>query len=481
MQTSLGYYITVTKRWAWVILLGIVLCGSATFIVEKFLPKTYDAKATLIVSAGSPSSSTYDMANATLILMPTYTNLVTNSRVMQDVAAKHTDIDLTKVPIVAKQQSGTENIDVTVSYKDPQVAAQIANDIATSYSNFLNAYTGGIVTVMPIPAVAPLLSDPSKPKPTQDALIGALAGLGLALAVIVIFEWVDDRLTSPDELQKLVALDALTIIPELSAKQRNKNAEETPELAEGCRILCASLNMAQAAYPFKMVMVTSALTGEGKSTIAANIASFLAMSGKRVLLVDADLRHPVLDQHFQLENRKGLSNAFLEMWPQVQVEMEGQPTEIPSLRVLTAGVLPSNPSELLQSHLAHQLFNHFRNSQHFDYIIFDVPPVLPVADAQILASYIQATVLVVDASKTSRKLIKRAKQILSRTGTRVLGIAVNKSQWPEYSDIQDYLGTMQQRPRADITISMPPNMPPPSNNRIDANHPNPAMLRSPNR
>jgi capsular exopolysaccharide synthesis family protein len=287
-------------------------------------------------------------------------------------------------------------------------------------------------------------------------MFGALAGLGLSIALVVLFEWIDDRLTGPDDVRTLLSLDPLTVIPELSAQQRTKNAEDTPALAEGCRILCANLNMAQAIHPFKMVMVTSALASEGKSTIAANIASFLAMSGKRVLLVDADMRHPVLDQHFQLDNRKGLSSAFLEPWPQVQMELDGKPTEIPSLRVLTTGVLPSNPPELLQSHLAHQLFNHFRNAQQFDYIIFDTPPLLPVADAQVLAAYIQTTVLVVDASKTSRKVLRQARQTLSRTSTRVIGVAINKSPWPGYGDIQDYLSGVQQRPRADIAVSTPP-------------------------
>jgi capsular exopolysaccharide synthesis family protein len=184
------------------------------------------------------------------------------------------------------------------------------------------------------------------------------------------------------------------------------------------------------------------------------------MSGKRVLLVDADLRHPVLDQHFQLDNRKGLSSAFLENWPQVQSDLEGQPTEIPSLRILTSGVLPSNPPELLQSYLAHQLFNYFRNTQKFDYIIFDTPPLLPVADAQIIASYVQATVLVVNASKTSRKVLQQGKQILNRTSTHVIGVAINKSQWPGYGELQDYLSNMQQRPRADITLAMSPKSKP---------------------
>lgn len=455
MQSSLSRYILIAKRWAWLVILGVVLCGGTTYVVSKLMHPVYKATALLVLSAGS-GPSPYENTTASLSLLPTYANLLQSSKVLEPVAQRH---QLT-VPQLAGMmkvtpQSNTEIIQLDVSSGSADGAAQIANEIGQSFSQFVNTQMGGTVQIQVLQATPPIT--PDRPKPSQDAIFGVLAGLGLSIAFIVLFEWIDDRLSSPDEVRKLLNLDPLTIIPELSAKQRSKNAEETPALAEGCRILCANLNMAQAAHPFKMVMITSALAGEGKSTIAANIASFLAMSGKRVLLVDADLRHPVLDQHFQLNNQKGLSSAFLENWSQAQMDLEGQPTEIPSLRVLTTGMLPSNPPELLQSHLAHQLFNHFRNTQQFDYIIFDTPPLLLVADSQILASYIQSTVLVVDASKTSRKVLQQARQILNRTSTRIIGVALNKSPWPGFSDVQDYMSDVLQRPRADIAMSTPPH------------------------
>lgn len=454
MQSSLGRYAVIAKRWAWLVILGVVICGGLTFIVSKLMHPVYTATSVLLVQVSSGSSPA-ENTTAALTLQTSFSPLVTNAKVMEPVASKY-GMTLAQLNSMVKvtPESNTVNIDVAVSAGDPNTAANIANAIGSSFQQYMNTLEGGTVQVIIVQAVPP--TSPSRPQPLQNAMFGALAGLGLSIALIVLFEWMDDRLTGPDDVRTLLSLDSLTVIPELSAQQRSKNAEDTPALAEGCRILCANLNMAQAIHPFKMVMVTSSLAGEGKSTIAANIASFLAMSGKRVLLVDADMRHPVLDQHFQLDNRKGLSSAFLEPWPQVQMELDGKPTEIQSLRVLTTGVLPSNPPELLQSHLAHQLFNHFRNAQQFDYIIFDTPPLLPVADAQILAAYIQTTVLVVDASKTSRKVLRQARQTLSRTSTRVIGVAINKSPWPGYGDIQDYLSNIQQRPRADIAVSTPP-------------------------
>lgn len=479
MRNSLSRYFIVAKRWAWLLILGVVICSGGTYAITKFLINpTYVASAKIIIRV-TTSNSQQDNTLAAIAMIPTFSQVVSDPKVLAPVANAHKlTLDQLSQMITVKQQSTTLILEIDVSNTNPKLAAQLANEVCQSFlHNYLAptytiptntlVNTNGIslntlpptitqITGVLLPAVVPIL--PIQPKPGPDALVGAAAGLGLAIALIVLFEWLDDRLASPDEVQKLLGLDLLTVIPQLSQGQRQKKAEETPELAEGCRTLCASLNIAQIQRPFKLVMVTSALAGEGKSTVASNIASFLAMSGKRVLLVDSDLRHPVLDQHFQLANNQGLSNALLEMQTRSEQRLDGQPTEIPSLRVLTAGILPSNPSELLQSPLAHQLFNHFRNTKDFDYVIFDTPPLLPIADAQILASYIQVTILVADASKTPRKALARAKEVLNRTGTRILGVTLNKSQWVDFTAVEDELSNIQQRPRADI-IQSPSNAP----------------------
>jgi capsular exopolysaccharide family len=457
MKMSLSHYILLAKRWAWLIILGVVMCGGITYIVTKLTPPVYEATTSLVISL--PGSSQYDSAQAALTMQTAYNQLITDPKVLEGVANEHNmPLNQLQNMVSTKPQPNTPIIAVIVDNTDPALATQISIDVAHNFESYADTNLNTQAQFTVIPAVQPTI--PIRPKPTTDAIFGALAGLGLALAIIVIFEWIDDRLTAPEEINTLLGIDTLTIIPELSRKQRTQNAEDTPELAEGCRMLCANLNMAQAVRPCKLVMVSSALTGEGKSTIAANMSSFLAMSGKRVLLVDADLRHPVLDQHFQVKSQKGLANAFLEPWKQAESELDGQPTEIPSLRILPAGLLPSNPSELLQSPLAVQLFNYFRTTPKFDYVIFDTSPLLPISDAQIIATYMQITILVIDASHTSRKAMLRAKRMLARTSTRLLGVALNKSKWSEFGAVRDYLGNIQSRPRANIDTVIPPQTPP---------------------
>jgi polysaccharide biosynthesis transport protein len=457
MQSPLSRYVTLAKRWMWVIVLGIVLCGGAAYVFSKSIKPVYQASAQLVVNLSS-TTTPYDV-NGSLAIAPTYAQLLTSSAVLNPVVAKHPGMTLTQLSgmVSVKPQSNTQIIELDVQNADPVLSMQLANEISQSLNQFANTRLSGGIQVVP----AELPTAPISPKASLNTGIGALVGLALAVALIVLFEWIDDRLRSPEEVQELLGLDTLAVIPQLSRKQRHKNSEDVPALAEGCRMLCANLNAAQVIKPFKLVMVTSALAGEGRSSIAANLASFLAVSGKRVLLVDADLRRPGLHQHFQLDNRSGLSGAFLDMWMEVKTELDGQPTEVPTLRVLTAGVLSSNPAELLQSPMAHKLFDDFKKASQFDYVIFDTPPLLPVADAQILASYVQVVILVVDASRTPRKMLLHAMRVLSRTRVTVLGVVINKSRWSEDGNISGYLNDVwQRRPRVGINMNTPPNSPP---------------------
>ncbi len=450
MQSPLSRYVTLAKRWAWLIVLGIVICGGVTYAVSKLIRPVYQASATLILTVGAGPS--YDTTTATLEALPTYAQLITTPRVLKPVLAQHPGLTMQQLlgMVTVKPQSNTQLIELDVDNTNPSLAAQLANQISQSFAQYTNTELLGTIQVLPadIPTV------PTKPKPSLYAGIGALVGLGLAIALIIIFEWLDGRLAKLDEVQERLGLETLTIIPHLSRKERNKSIEEIPVLAERCRILSSSLNAIQADHPFKMLMVTSALPGEGKSTVAANLAYFMAISGKRVLLVDANLRQPTLDQHFQLENYPGFSDALLEAWTHLEVKVDGQPTEVPTLFVLPGGGIPANAADMLSSPSMELLFEHFTKAP-YDYVIFDTPPLLPVADAQILAMYIQATILVVDASKTPRKLLLRARQILDRTRTSMLGVVINKSPWSDYDGIRHYINGVR-RPKDSLLIVMPP-------------------------
>src|SRR5260370_2693660 len=385
MQNTLSHFTLLIKRWWWLVALGIVLCSGTTYVISKLIHPVYQATAILIVNFQT-SPSSYDSVSASLQAVQTSAQLLQSPAVLGPVLALHPGMtlkDLTAM-ITVTPKPNSQLIELDVDNTNPTLAMNIANEISNQFVQFVNPQLSA--SVLPVYATRP--TSPIRPRPLQDAGIGALVGLGLALALIFLFEWIDDRLASPEEVQDLLGMETLAIITLLSRRELIKKAEEVPALAEACRMLCASLNAAQALRPFKLVMVTSALAGEGKSTVAANLASFLALAGKRVLLVDADLRRPVQYRHFQLDNSRGLSHALVPTSSLHEMEPQSQATKIQRLRGLTAGVPSSHSAELLQWPPTDKLFDYFMKAP-FDYILFDTPPLLPVADAQALASHIQ--------------------------------------------------------------------------------------------
>ena len=170
-----------------------------------------------------------------------------------------------------------------------------------------------------------------------------------------------------------------------------------------------------------------------------------------MLLVDANLGNPALDAHFNLQTPQELANGLVVTWPEIEKHLNGQPTSVSNLyvltagvldlRVMTAGVMANSATDLLQSPWADQLFEHFKKSP-FDYVIFDAPALLSAADTQTLASYAHTALLVVDASKTPRKVLSQVKRSLHRLPIQALGLVLNKSAWglrPAYDSRNQYL------------------------------------------
>ena len=173
--------------------------------------------------------------------------------------------------------------------------------------------------------------------------------------------------------------------------------------------------------PIQVIMVTSANPGDGKSTSASNLAVVYAQAEKRVLLIDADLRKPTMHHFFMVSNRGGLTNVLTK---QMVLDAAIKDTAIEGLQVLPSGPTPPNPSELLSSRRMAELLKELRG--RYDVIIVDTPPVLAVADAQIVSSLCDGTVLVMKAGGVKRELALKAKASLEHAKARILGVVLNK-------------------------------------------------------
>ncbi|MFN6758648.1 CpsD/CapB family tyrosine-protein kinase [Enterococcus hirae] len=205
----------------------------------------------------------------------------------------------------------------------------------------------------------------------------------------------------------------------------------TSSISEQYRMLRTNIQFALATgQKNKMIIVTSSGSGEGKSTISSNVAVVFAKFGQRVLLVDADLRKPVIHKIFQLNNSSGLSTVLSSSESVVDAI---QQTQIENLSILSSGPTPPNPSELLSSLRMGQILEELR--QLFDVIIFDTPPVVPVTDAQIMSSKADGTLLVVRENTSRKDSLTKAKELLKMAQARVIGVVYNGA---DHTKVADY-------------------------------------------
>ncbi|MBI5302354.1 MAG: CpsD/CapB family tyrosine-protein kinase [Chloroflexi bacterium] len=192
-------------------------------------------------------------------------------------------------------------------------------------------------------------------------------------------------------------------------------------ISEAYRTLRTNLEFTSLDKPICSMVVTSAAPEEGKSTTLANLAVTIAQAGKRVILVDCDLRRPSLHRVFDAKNAPGFTDMMRD--DALMKNPPLQETQVPALRLLASGTIPPNPSELLASRRMSDVIAALQ--QHADVILFDAPPIIAVTDAAVLASKVDAVLLVLSAGKTRREHARKAKQLLDKVNARLIGTVLN--------------------------------------------------------
>jgi polysaccharide biosynthesis transport protein len=230
----------------------------------------------------------------------------------------------------------------------------------------------------------------------------------------------------------------LVIASSKEAVELVTQARPQSQMAESYRALRTSLLLSNLGAPPKVIMVTSALPQEGKSTTSINCAVVLAQKGVRVLLIDADLRRPSIHKTLGMGPRSGLSNVLTGSTTLEQAITRS--TILPNLQILPAGTPPPNPAELLASTNMRDVLNQLR--EQFDHIVVDTPPSLSVTDAVVLSPRADAVVLVIRSGQTTKQSLRRARNILGQVNAKVIGVLLNAVDLssPDYYYYYEYQG-----------------------------------------
>lgn len=267
---------------------------------------------------------------------------------------------------------------------------------------------------------------PVSPKTRRDLVLGLFGGLILACGVVFFFEYLDSRIKTPDDVKTHLGLSHLGLLPALSAKGLNGAypliSNGVPAaFSEAFRAIRTNVLFSSAEEGVRAIVVTSTGPGEGKSMVAANLAVGLAQSGQRVLLIDADMRKPKVQDIFGLPQTPGLSDLLVG---QSKASESVRKTSVSGLWVLTAGRIPPNPAELVGSARFREFVASLKS--HFDWVLIDSPPVMAVTDASLIAHYATGVLFVVGAEMTSRHAASRALDQLEQVQARFIGAVLNR-------------------------------------------------------
>lgn len=287
---------------------------------------------------------------------------------------------------------------------------------------------GGAIAQVLTPAVVP--TSPVKPTPVRNGILGLALGLVLGIMAALLFEYFDDTIKGKEELERFTPnLPVLGLIPTTQGWKDKRETYvvslEDPRApsAEAYRSLRTSIRFLGIDKPLRTIQVTSPNATEGKTTTISNLAVALAKAGERVVVVSCDFRRPRLHEFFGLSNAVGFTSVLIGESP-LSAALQ-RVNDVDPLWLLASGPLPPNPAEMLSSKSVAETLTGLAGFA--DTVLIDCPPVLPVTDAAIISSRVDATLLVVTAGTTTRKQVVRAVELLHQVGAPLIGSVLNNA------------------------------------------------------
>ncbi len=354
-----------------------------------------------------------------------------------------------------KLASAPRNQDTTGLTAEITANSAELTTVTAQYSAFKATQAQNLETVS-IAAPASQPTQPASPKIAVNLALGLIVGLLVALGVAALAEYLDQGLDSEEDVRERLGVPCLAIVPRFNARPGARKDQRHEERArESYRRLRTNLLFSELDSPLKTIVVTSARPGEGKTRTASNLAVSLASSEKTVLLVDADMHRPNQHRIFNKPITQGLSEMLLAASPTGHPVLNGRhETSYANLSVLTSGVLPPNPSELLASRRTRLLIHGLEKQR--DLLIVDTPPAQALTDALSVAAHSSGVILVVESGKTNAAQARVVIDALRNVGAKVLGVVLNKAKDRQLASYYYYEQATSTGPAVDSAKSGPP-------------------------
>lgn len=430
-------YIRILQK-HWVLIALITLIGTCAAIGYSVLtPPTYEAKTQLYVTVRTDSQGSSELvqgSNFAQQSVQSYVNVVNTESVLRPVVEsleeENSVADLSE-RVSASAPEDTSLIEITVNGGEAEAAAATANAVGESLINVVqgsleSSGDGDSPVKLTTVQEAKAPDGPVSPRLGYNAVIGILGGLIIGLFVAGARHLLDTRIHSIHDAEQVTEATMLGGIPfDRDSKTRPLvvHAEPSSPRTEAYRALRTNLQFLTVSNTSEeegnSFVISSAGSGEGKSTTSANLAIVLAESGKRVMLIDGDLRLPKIAGYMGIEGASGLTDVLIG---------RAEPTEVVQkwgrrhLFIMPSGRIPPNPSELLGSQAMESLLVELH--KHFDYIVIDAPPLLSVTDAAVISKYTNGAILAVASGRTRKPSLRAAVRTLETAGGRVRGIIV---------------------------------------------------------
>ncbi|MDU1064597.1 MAG: polysaccharide biosynthesis tyrosine autokinase [Cutibacterium avidum] len=434
--------VKLTRRRLGTILLCTLLGVAAGVGLLLATPATYTASATAYIRVSVASSSTGSEANSyysasqlasqkAKAFVPVFTSQTVAQRVIKDLGLSMTPDELAS-NIIATNEANSLTIKVSATASSATLARNIANSVISESSKQVKSLEGKNSPVQVVMMTPADLSQAKKaPSPAKYIIAGLLAGIILGYAIALIRHLADRRIHTVDDITDRIEKPILATIPTSSTiETHSTDLTDDFKAAEAMRKLRTNLRYAMIDSTSKVILVTSSVLGEGKSSVAGNLAKVMALAGDDVILIDADLRRPKVQKNFDLDDGLGLPEVLIGAAP---LDQALRTTPTTGLSVLPCTDPPPNPSELLGSEHMSELLS-FLAQDHV--VIVDAPPVLPVTDSVILSQLADTVVVVAQVGRTTVDQVESTVSSIENAGGVVSGIVLNRADSSKLSHLR---------------------------------------------